>query len=125
MVQVAEIVESNIARMLEHLLPNVLQRTHPVPIGSQTIKAETHPACGLVVNVKTFVNLVRINGWSQSIGPANEEHSTDHSDHDDQAQGDSLQAFVVHLLFKISAAEDECCRRKDHDELDKIGRADV
>src|SRR5688572_31311961 len=79
--------------MLEHLLPNVLQRTHPVPIGSQTIKAETHPACGLVVNVKTFVNLVRINGWSQSIGPANEEHSTDHSDHDDQAQGDSLQAF--------------------------------
>ena len=115
---------ANIALVVENLLADVLQRTHPVPIGSQSIKAETDSARGLIVQIKTLVNCIRINRRSQRIGPANEQRGTGHPDHDDQAQGDTLQALVVHLLFEVSPAEDECCRREYHSNIDqRIERA--
>src|ERR1044072_1600383 len=105
--------------MVANLRAYILQRAHPVPIRSQTIKAETDPARGLIVQIKTFIDCVRINRWSQRVGPANKERGTGQPDHDDQAKRNTLQALVVHFLFKVSPAEDECCRRENYSDVDE------
>src|SRR5687767_4336863 len=53
------------------------------------------------------------------IGPTNKQRATGHPDHYDKAQGDILQTLVVHLLFEVSTAEDESCRREYHSDVDE------
>src|SRR5205085_2501668 len=86
----AHVVEREVAAVSVNLSTDVLQRAQPVPVGDQTVEAETHAPRRLRPDVRLLVRRERVFRRSSRVEPARGEEGSGESG-DDYAREERVE----------------------------------